>query len=408
MERREFLQRGLVLAAAGAGSAVVGSRVAEAATTLYSDGFRRAKTTKGWGKSWYSPRYEMPWGISSHKGYFVMDPEGNADPLNPSPVLVLNKDVRDVDIIAKIYSRNKDARFGLVARYVNYGDFYACYVDRNHVRLSRFTMRGEQVLDKAQIPEQTDTGFMIRFHVSGGDKTTLKAKVWRAGRVQPRNWTVSKSHTDAALAKPAPYGCVFLHDADKKWTATFEISKFKATSSQTKKPTAPYPVFSYAGRFSTDQGLAPAWWRARRSRRRCVSSGALSRTSRTPTRTMHPATSSGPLSPRAGSRTCRPTRRSTGVRSQAQGPEDKRPARSTPFVLRPPQARRSHLRSGPAPTSMFPTPPSNGLQREGPTSSCISATLVMRPSGLARRCPARPVPTRTAGRACWHPRASRA
>jgi hypothetical protein len=184
-----------------------------------------------------------------------MDPEGNADPLNPSPVLVLNKDVRDVDIIAKIHSRNKDARFGLVARYVNYGEFYACYVDRNHVRLSRFTMRGEQVLDKAQIPEQTDTGFMIRFHVSGGDKTTLKAKVWRGGRVQPRNWTVSKTHTDAALAKPAPYGCVFLHDAAKKWTATFEISKFKATSSQTKKPTAPYSVFSYAGRFTTDQGL---------------------------------------------------------------------------------------------------------------------------------------------------------
>ncbi|MDQ3219033.1 MAG: hypothetical protein M3Q18_14520 [Actinomycetota bacterium] len=255
MERREFLQRGLVLAAAGAGSAVVGSRVAEAATTLYSDAFRRAKTTKGWGKSWYSPRYEMPWGISSHKGYFVLDPEGNADPLNPSPVLVLNKDVRDVDIIAKIYSRNKDARFGLVARYVNYGDFYACYVDRNHVRLSRFTMRGEQVLDKAQIPEQTDTGFMIRFHVSGGDKTALKAKVWRAGRVQPRNWTVSKTHTDSALAKAAPYGCVFLHDAAKKWTATMEISKFKATSSQTKQPSAPYSVFSYAGRFTTDQGL---------------------------------------------------------------------------------------------------------------------------------------------------------
>ena len=255
MERREFLQRGLVLAAAGAGSAVVGSRVAEAATTLYSDAFRRAKTTKGWGKSWYSPRYEMPWGISSHKGYFVLDPEGNADPLNPSPVLVLNKDVRDVDIIAKIYSRNKDARFGLVARYVNYGDFYACYVDRNHLRLSRFTMRGEQVLDKAQIPEQTDTGFMIRFHVSGGDKTALKAKVWRAGRVQPRNWTVSKTHTDSALAKAAPYGCVFLHDAAKKWTATMEISKFKATSSQTKQPSAPYSVFSYAGRFTTDQGL---------------------------------------------------------------------------------------------------------------------------------------------------------
>ena len=96
----------LVLAAAGAGSAVVGSRVAEAATILYSDGFRRTKTTKGWGKNWYSLVTRCRGVSPPTRGYFVLDPEGNADPLNPSPVLVLNRDVRDVDIIAKIYSRN--------------------------------------------------------------------------------------------------------------------------------------------------------------------------------------------------------------------------------------------------------------------------------------------------------------
>jgi hypothetical protein len=226
------------LAAAGAGTGLIGTRAAHAATTLHSDGFARGATKGGWGKPWYSPRYEMPWGIGGQQGYFVMDPEGNADPQNPNPVLVLNKDVADLDIVAKMSSKNKDARFGLVARAAGYADFYAVYVDRKHVRIARFTVRGMKVLAKAAIPAQTETGYWIRFHVSGRDKVVLKAKVWRGGRSQPHRWTAAKTHSDSGLrlSEAGAFGTVFLHDAAKRWTAAVEIDKFRATSARLRKP----------------------------------------------------------------------------------------------------------------------------------------------------------------------------
>lgn len=252
MERRDFLTRGLLLAAAGAGTGLVGSKAAHAATTLHSDGFTRGATKGGWGKPWFSPRYEMPWGVAGRRGYFVMDPDGNADPQNPNPVFVLNKDVADLDIVAKMSSRNKDARFGLVARAAGYADFYAVYVDRRHVRIARFTSRGMKVLARAAIPAQTETGYWIRFHVTGRDKVVLKAKVWRGGRGQPHRWTVAKTHTDPGLrlSNAGAFGTVFLHDAAKRWTATVEIHKFRATSARPRKPTAPGITFSYAGRLT--------------------------------------------------------------------------------------------------------------------------------------------------------------
>lgn len=257
MERREFLTRGLVLAAAGAGTGLIGTKAAHAATTLYSDGFKRAATARGWGKPWFSPRYEMPWGVSGHKGYFVMNPEGKADPKNPNPVLVLDRDVADVDIVARMGSANRDARFGLVARAVGYGDFYAVYVDRGHVRISRFTVRGEKVLAKAAIPAQTDSGYWIRFNISGGDRVVLKAKVWRGGRSQPHRWSATKSHSDPGLriSGPGAFGTVFLHDSVKRWTATVEVDRFRASSARAKKPTSPAFAFSYAGRITSDSGV---------------------------------------------------------------------------------------------------------------------------------------------------------
>jgi hypothetical protein len=73
VERREFLTRGFLVAAAGAGTGLIGARAAHAATTLHSDGFKRGATKRGWGKPWFSPRYEMPWGIAGQRGYFVRD-----------------------------------------------------------------------------------------------------------------------------------------------------------------------------------------------------------------------------------------------------------------------------------------------------------------------------------------------
>ena len=260
MDRRSFIARGLALAAGAVGQGLVDLPSASAAPVLYRDSFARSATAKGWGGKWLTQRYGMPWGIKERRGYFRMpNTQFGATPFAPNPVLVLNRDVADVDITCKMTAANRSPRFGLVARATSYGDCYAAYVEAGRLKIARFTDRTAHVLASSPLPPGTKS-YWIRFRVAKGDNVSLHAKAWKPGKSQPSSWDVTRTHSDPALriSGPGAFGMVFMHPLDEGFNALVEVSSFKAVSNETPRPTRPAVTFAYAGRMVTDQGATRA------------------------------------------------------------------------------------------------------------------------------------------------------
>jgi hypothetical protein len=68
------------------------------------------------------------------------------------------------------------------------------------------TVLGGRTLPDGYVPGSTLT---LRLDVSGSGTTTLRAKVWTAGRAEPDAWTVSAADTEARLQVP---GALYLQE----------------------------------------------------------------------------------------------------------------------------------------------------------------------------------------------------
>ena len=253
MERREFLGRGLAATAATLGSTLFRLNPAEAraASLVFADSFKRRGTSKGWGKPWFNQRYGSQWGIAKKKGFYDLPaPQRMALELAPNPVLVLDRDVLDVDAVATLSTDNAGARFGLVARAIGYGDYYAAYLGPQGLTISRFSINREDVIARIGFDVAPRTRYMMRFSVAGTSPVTLKAKVWKAGSTEPRPWTVDgvDGEADKKLEKPGPFGFLFMHDAVGELGARVKVAKLEVESPQQTAETPPRVTFSYAGR----------------------------------------------------------------------------------------------------------------------------------------------------------------
>ncbi|MDQ4024827.1 MAG: alkaline phosphatase D family protein [Actinomycetota bacterium] len=224
---------------------------AAAAPVLFEDSFRRRPGSKGWGKPWFNQRYGSPWGIAKKKGFYDLpEPQAMALELAPNPVLVLDHDVLDTSTAATLSSNNDGARFGLVARSVGYGDYYAAYLGPGGLTISRFTINREEIVRRVSFPVAAKTSYVLRFAVSGTSPVTLKAKVWKAGSREPSKWTVAGSDGERGkrIDKAGGFGFLFMHDAVRERAARVKLSKLRVESPQKAKETPPRLAFAYAGR----------------------------------------------------------------------------------------------------------------------------------------------------------------
>ena len=255
MERREFLGRGLAVSAATLGSTLLRLTPAEAAASaaapIFEDSFKRASGSKGWGKPWFNQRHGSPWGIAKKKGFYDLpEPQAMALEFAPNPVLALDLDVLDASIAATLSSTNEGARFGLMARSIGYGDYYAAYLGPQGLTISRFSINREDVVKRVPFAVAAKTSYVMRFAVSGASPVTLKAKVWKAGSREPSKWTATGSdgERDKRIEKPGAFGFLFMHDAVRERAARVKVSKLKVESPQRAKETPPRIAFAYAGR----------------------------------------------------------------------------------------------------------------------------------------------------------------
>ncbi len=258
MERRTFIARGLALAGGGIAAGLAGIGPARAAPkTLFSQSFSLLEDTDaGWGPQWFSQRYGRAWGVKDGLAFFEMpDPQFGAAKSFPNPVLVLDQDVAGIDLKARMSSRNPNARFGLIARAVSYGDFYACYVDGLKLIVSRFSGKEEHVLAAGELPRPGKFGYFIRLAVAGAGPVVLQAKAWPGDALQPPFWHATATDESSPITEPGAFGALFMHDDWVGWKANVKTSSFAALSPEVARPSIPSITFAFAGRITETAGV---------------------------------------------------------------------------------------------------------------------------------------------------------
>jgi hypothetical protein len=249
MERRTFLRNGL--ASVGAALAAVFLPSSASAAALYSESFGRAPTSAGWGKPWFNQRRGIKWGIAKKKAFFQLpEPQVGAGRHNPNPVVLLDRDVVDADVKARLSTSNSAARFGLMARVGGYGDYYAAYLEDSKIRLSKFGLGREKELKSASFQVRAGTGYWLRLNVAGTDPVQLKAKAWKVGQREPSVWTIfgQEDATEEPLVRRGATGFVFLHDDIRHRPARIQVDNFSVRSTEVAKKTMPEITFAFAGR----------------------------------------------------------------------------------------------------------------------------------------------------------------
>lgn len=254
MNRRQFIRGGL--AAVAYVTTPLRALTARSSSALFSDPFRRAATAKGWGKPWFNQRRGLRWGIAKKKGFYDLpSPQPGAGRHTPNPVVVLDHDVLDIDLKAKLSSTNAGARFGVVARVVGYSDFYAAYFDKDRLVVSNFGVPREDELRARAFAVKAGAAYWLRLKISGTAPVVVHAKAWRAGTREPSTWMISvQDPTQRPIRKPGSFGFVFLHDDVTHRKARVRVSQFKALSTDAPRKTEPELTFAFAGRTERSDG----------------------------------------------------------------------------------------------------------------------------------------------------------
>lgn len=211
---------------------------------LFEDDFRR-KDRAGWGGRWFNQRYGRRWEIRSKRGIFRFPATENKTNYRPTPVLVLDRDVADVDLHTTISVSNPTARAGLLARAVGYADYYVAYVTHDHVlRLSRCGHHDEKRLAKQRVRFSRDRRYRLRMQVRGAGPVRIRAKLWPLGTQEPRTWTVETIDTgDKAIVGKGAFGMFFQAPKDRR-SGAIRVIDFVARSRE--KPSITSPAISYA------------------------------------------------------------------------------------------------------------------------------------------------------------------
>jgi hypothetical protein len=214
---------------------------------LFRDGFQR-RDAVGWGWPWFNQRYGRRWVVSSQRGIYRLPARENTVYYRPNPVLVLDHDVTNVDLRATVSLSNATARFGLVARAVGYGDYYAAYLGPgNHLRLTRCGHHDEKVLARKFFYVQADRRYRIRFQARGTGPVRLKVKAWPANEPEPAAWNVDETDASpAAIRSAGPFGMFAAHAIDGR-SAALRVSEVVAWSQDRRSYSAPSITYSMAG-----------------------------------------------------------------------------------------------------------------------------------------------------------------
>ena len=214
---------------------------------LFEDDFVR-RDRAGWGGDWFNQRYDRHWQVRSQRGVFRFPATENKTNYRPTPVLVLDHDVADIDVRTTISVSNPTARAGVLARATTYADYYVAYVAPDHVlRISRCGHHDEKRLAKQKVRFSPDRRYRLRMQVRGGGPVRIRAKLWPLGTPEPRTWTVETIDTaPEAITIKGAFG-LFLEPPVDRRSAAVRVVDFVARSQEKGSVTSPAITYMLAG-----------------------------------------------------------------------------------------------------------------------------------------------------------------
>lgn len=247
--RRRFIQGSLAALGAIASRATPAAALARRKKDgpLFQDDFER-RDRAGWGGDWFNQRYDRHWQVQSNRGIFRFPATENRAIYRPTPVLVLDHDVADVDVRTTISVSNATVRAGLLARASTYADCYTAHVAPDHVLLlSRCSHHHETRLAKKKIRFSPDRRYRLRMQVRGTGPVRIRAKLWPVGTPEPRTWTVETIDTaPEAIVTKGAFGLFFQPPLDRR-SAAVRVVDFVARSPEKPSVTAPAIAYALAG-----------------------------------------------------------------------------------------------------------------------------------------------------------------
>lgn len=246
---RSFASAGVIVVSRGIPASARRRKKPKPDPPLFHDGFRRIDRD-GWGWPWFNQRYGRTWSVDDGRALFRTPPLENeifTTPYRPNPVLVMDHDVKNVNLQARFSTNNVTARVGLLARAVSYSGYYAAYVGAGVLKISRCGFQDEKVLAKVPFALSEGQPFDLVFKVSGSDHVRLEVRAWRRGEVEPSGWTLStQDSSDAAITDRGAFGIFHEHAMDKRGSVV-RCLEFTARSGQPPSYTRPGVVVSLAG-----------------------------------------------------------------------------------------------------------------------------------------------------------------
>ncbi len=249
--RRSFITRAMTATGAIATSAVPGLDLSFLDTgrlhRVFGDDFLRTDR-EGWGHPWFMQRYGRRWSIDKGKGVLRFPPRANTIYYRPCPIIALDHDVAEVEMLVTVSSSNVTARIGALARAVGYADYYAAYLGPGKVlRVTRCGVHDEKVIGKAKVQFGAHLRHRIRMQVLGSGPVRIRAKAWIASEPEPEGWQVEglDSGTDAITDRGA-LGIFTAHAIDGRG-AVLRVFDVAALSTQGVKVTQPSIAYSLVG-----------------------------------------------------------------------------------------------------------------------------------------------------------------
>ena len=214
---------------------------------LFEDDFDR-RDRAGWGGDWFNQRYDRHWQVQSKRGVFRFPATENKTNYRPTPVLVLDHDVADIDVRTTISVTNPTARAGVLARATTYADYYVAYVAPDHVlRISRCGHHDEKRLAKQKVRFSPDRRYRLRMQVRGAGPVRIRAKLWPLGTPEPRTWTAETIDTaPEAITTRGAFGLFFEPPVDRR-SAAVRVVDFVARSQEKGSVTPPAIGYTLAG-----------------------------------------------------------------------------------------------------------------------------------------------------------------
>jgi hypothetical protein len=195
-------------------------------TSVAQDSFQRSNQAYQRSNQayWGTASNGMLWGgdANSSSSFSISNDTGAIQPASTTSLMaVLGGSVANAQVLMSgsmtAFTRGVKG-FGVVLRWSNRSNYYLAVITRSHLLLQRMANGSITTLNSVSFSASANTSYLIRFQANG---TTLSAKAWQTGTLEPVNWIVTA--TDGTFSSGR---CGIRTSQQSKTTAT--ITSFLA------------------------------------------------------------------------------------------------------------------------------------------------------------------------------------